>query len=191
MPALNVARVRFGDLELDLERRQVDHGDERRAFGNVRFLVLAEVRDHAVHRRAHGELGDLAREIFHGEALAVALQAFRSQLEREAVAIEIRVGGGVVVVESGGLEIVGGAAVVAFADHALIPCGLGATLLAVGGGDRDFRKVGLLATLQNLAADFDFLAGEGGVQAVEGCVFAGRIRCEAPGCRAWRAAGLS
>ena len=88
---LDVARIGLGDLELDLEGGEVDHRDERRALGDARFLGLREVRDHAIHGRAHGELVDAALQVLHDELLAIALEALRAQLEREAVALEVAV----------------------------------------------------------------------------------------------------
>ena len=45
---------------VDLSAFEIEHRDERRALGDAGLLGLAEVRDHAVHRRAHGQLVDAA-----------------------------------------------------------------------------------------------------------------------------------
>ena len=59
-------------------------------------------------------------EVDH-QRLTVALEALGAQVEREAVAFEVRGIAGMIEVELGGVDIVDRALVVALADHALVP----------------------------------------------------------------------
>src|SRR6202022_442685 len=71
-------------------------------------------------------------------------------------------------IEFGRRNIVDGAPIVTLAHGPLIPGPLGAFELALRGGDCHLRKVCLLLAREQLPADFDLLARQGGVEAVQG-----------------------
>ena len=161
------AGVRLGDAELDLERGEVDDGEQRRVLLHGRLLRHGERADDAVDGRLDLEFADAALEVGDEQLLAVALQAARLQFELEAFLLEARGLDRVVVRQPRLVELVLGALVVARADDLLVPGLLGACELALGGADRDARHVAGLLALQDLAAHVDVLAAQVDDEALE------------------------
>src|SRR5688572_28804084 len=166
-PRLDVAGVDVRDLELDLEGRQVDDGEQRRVLRDARLLGGGEVRDHAVHRRAHGQLVDAALEVRDDVALALALEPTRTQVEVEALPLEARRFHRMVVGELGRLAIVFGGFQVALGYGALLEGPLGTLVLALGGTDLHVGEVGRFLGREPLPADLDRLALQCRVEAFE------------------------
>ena len=118
-PEREVVAVGLRHEHLDLERRQVDDGHERRVAHDGRLLVHRARADHAVDGRAYRQAVDLPLELRHQQALPVAIETERLQLEGEALALEARVLERMLVLEAGALQIVLGLLVVALADDLL------------------------------------------------------------------------
>ncbi len=66
-----IAREALGDLDFDLERRQIDHREQRRILGNAGAIGHLHLADLAVHRRSHVQAIDLALQVRHQVLLAV------------------------------------------------------------------------------------------------------------------------
>ena len=90
-----IVREYFGHLDLDLERAEIDHGQDRRIGGDVGALLHDQLADLAVDRRTHLELLDLALHVLGEQALAVEGQALALQFEGQAFDIELHVGFGI------------------------------------------------------------------------------------------------
>ena len=90
-----IVREYFRHLDLDLERAEIDHGEDRRIGGDVGALLHDQLADLAVDRRAHLEFLDLALQVLGEQALTIEGQMLALQFESQAFDIEFHVGFGI------------------------------------------------------------------------------------------------
>ena len=163
----NLGRVRLGHPKLDLQRRQIDHREQRGILGHRRLLIDCETADHPLHRRADAQLLDLAGQVGHDELLAVALQVLGALLEMQALGLELRVRARVIKRKLRALHVVARLRVVALGNDSVLASGLGSFEFALRRLDLHGRLVDVLLVLQLLPAILDVLAPQLDIQAVE------------------------
>ena len=152
-----IVGITLGNHRIDLVTGQVDDGHDGHIAGYGGFLVDEQIADNAVDGRLDRQVVDLPPQVVNDEFLRVDFELARTQFERQAFVVKVRIRGGVLEGEFGVLQVVLRLLVVNLGDHALLACLLGTPLLTASRDHGNLGEIGSLATLQRLLARFDAL----------------------------------